>query len=64
MVVDVLHASGEYPDVPKGFPGSSKDAAHMVYVASKAERVFGIKFKTREETIPATLASLKERGFQ
>lgn len=33
----------------------------MVYISAKAEAFFNIKFKTKEETIPDTFASLRER---
>jgi len=62
-VLDALHASGDYPDVPKGNPGSAKDTVHNIYLSAKVEGLFGIKLKTLKETAPATLAALRERGF-
>ncbi|KAG8910556.1 hypothetical protein FRC00_008000, partial [Tulasnella sp. 408] len=60
---DALHASGEYPDVPKGTPGAAKDTVHNVYISGKAEKAFGFKLRTMADTVPATFAALKERGF-
>ncbi|KAG8993541.1 methylglyoxal reductase (NADPH-dependent) gre2 [Tulasnella sp. 427] len=62
-ILDALHASGDYPNVPKGNPGSGKDTVHNVYISGKAEQAFGFKLRTMAETVPETYASLKERGF-
>jgi len=62
-VLDSIHASGNYPDVPKGTPGSGKATQQNVFLSGKAEKELGIKFRTIEEVGPATFASLKERGF-
>lgn len=62
-ILDALNASGEYPDVPRGHPGSAKDTVHSVYVSGKAEKTFGFKLRTMRETVPETFLSLRERGF-
>ncbi|KAG8928935.1 methylglyoxal reductase (NADPH-dependent) gre2 [Tulasnella sp. 418] len=62
-VLDALHSAGEYPDVPKGEPGAGKLVKADVFKSDKAIQVFGIKFKTMEETAVATLTALRERSF-
>ncbi|KAG9041793.1 methylglyoxal reductase (NADPH-dependent) gre2 [Tulasnella sp. UAMH 9824] len=62
-ILDALHASGDYPDVPKGTPGAAKDTVHNVYISGKAEKAFGFKLRTMADTVPDTFAALKERGF-
>ncbi|KAG8900558.1 methylglyoxal reductase (NADPH-dependent) gre2 [Tulasnella sp. 403] len=61
--VDALHASGERSDIPKGYPGAGKDVVNILYVADKAERTFGLKFRSKEDSAAVTLAALRERGF-
>ncbi|KAG8935186.1 methylglyoxal reductase (NADPH-dependent) gre2 [Tulasnella sp. 417] len=62
-ILDALHASGEYPDVPKGTPRAAKDTVHNVYISGKAEKAFGFKLRTMADTVPETFAALKKRGF-
>jgi nucleoside-diphosphate-sugar epimerase len=63
LLVDALHASTSFSDVPKGQPGAGKSIKANVFSAAKAEKVLGIKFKTLEETAADTLRALRERGF-
>ncbi|KAG8876481.1 methylglyoxal reductase (NADPH-dependent) gre2 [Tulasnella sp. 331] len=62
--LDALHrADISLTDVPKGTPGKGKDVLGIIYSSAKAEKVFGMKFKTIDETAPATFKALKDRGF-
>ncbi|KAG8843534.1 methylglyoxal reductase (NADPH-dependent) gre2 [Tulasnella sp. 330] len=62
--LDALHrADISLTDVPKGTPGKGKDVPGIIYSSAKAEKVFGMKFKTIDETAPATFKALKDRGF-
>lgn len=61
--VDAAHRSGFRTNAPVGTPGAGVNAPHFVYVAKKAEKTFGIKFRGLDETISAMLASFAERGF-
>ncbi|KAG8951133.1 methylglyoxal reductase (NADPH-dependent) gre2 [Tulasnella sp. 424] len=62
-VLDIIHAHGDHPDVPKGYPGAGKDVPRVEYISTKAQKTFDIKFRTLEEVSLDTLAALRAKGF-
>ncbi|KIO32648.1 hypothetical protein M407DRAFT_18408 [Tulasnella calospora MUT 4182] len=62
-VLDLIHAHGDHPDVPKGYPGAGKDVPRVEYSSTKAQKTLGIKFRTLEEVSLDTLAALRAKGF-
>ncbi|KIO32647.1 hypothetical protein M407DRAFT_212627 [Tulasnella calospora MUT 4182] len=62
-VLDLIHAQGNHPDVPKGYPGAGKDVPRVEYIYTKAQKTLGIKFRTLEELSLDTLAALRAKGF-
>lgn len=63
FLVDIIHAHGDHPDVPKGYPGAGKDVPRVEYISNKAQKTFDIKFRTLEEVSLDTLAALRAKGF-
>lgn len=63
VLVDALHKADPNTSIPTGTPGKGKDVKGLVYSSAKAEKVFKVKFKTLDETAPATFNALKDRGF-
>ncbi|KAG8947837.1 methylglyoxal reductase (NADPH-dependent) gre2 [Tulasnella sp. 408] len=61
--LDIIHAHGDHPDVPKGYPGTGKDVPRAEYISTKAQKTLGIKFRTLEEVTIDTLAALRAKGF-
>ncbi|KAG8932119.1 methylglyoxal reductase (NADPH-dependent) gre2 [Tulasnella sp. 408] len=61
--LDIIHAHGDHPEVPKGFPGTGKDVPRVEYISTKAQKTLGIKFRTLEEVTIDTLAALRAKGF-
>ena len=61
--MDAIHASGDYPDVPKGNPGGGKGIKGMTLSAKNIEEVLGMKFRSAEEMAVDTLRDLREKGF-
>ncbi|KAJ3852270.1 D-lactaldehyde dehydrogenase [Lentinula lateritia] len=55
-----------HPDLPKGVPISKSDPQiiHQIqYNTSKAERLLGIKYRTKEATVQDTFADYEARGW-
>ncbi|KAF8917831.1 hypothetical protein CPB85DRAFT_1373979 [Mucidula mucida] len=50
--------------LPKGVPGSGKNATHMIkYDTAKEARILGLKLTTKEELARDTLADFEARGW-
>ncbi|KAG8951126.1 methylglyoxal reductase (NADPH-dependent) gre2 [Tulasnella sp. 424] len=62
-ILDIIHEHGDHPDVPKGFPGAGKDVIKREYLNAKAEKTFGIKFRSLQEICIDTLTALRENGL-
>ncbi|KAG8951132.1 methylglyoxal reductase (NADPH-dependent) gre2 [Tulasnella sp. 424] len=62
-ILDLIHEHGDHPDVPKGFPGAGKDVPRPAFLSAKAEKTFGIKFRSLQEITVDTLTSLRENGL-
>ncbi|KAG8951125.1 methylglyoxal reductase (NADPH-dependent) gre2 [Tulasnella sp. 424] len=62
-ILDIIHEHGDHPDVPKGFPGAGKDVVRREYLNAKAEKTFGIKFRSLQEICIDTLTALRENGL-
>lgn len=62
-ILDLIHEHGDHPDVPKGFPGTGKGIPRREYLNGKAEKTFGIKFRSLQEVAIDTLTSLRENGL-
>ncbi|KAG9016260.1 methylglyoxal reductase (NADPH-dependent) gre2 [Tulasnella sp. 427] len=62
-ILDIIHERGDNPDVPKGFPGAGKDVPRSTFLKDKAEKTFGIKFRSLQEISVDTLTSLRQNGL-
>ncbi|KIJ56201.1 hypothetical protein M422DRAFT_219369 [Sphaerobolus stellatus SS14] len=65
-LLDAIHAKGDpaLASVPKGQPGSGKDAVHPILMdASKSKNVLGLKYKTLEECATDTAKNLLGKGW-
>ncbi|KAG9015707.1 methylglyoxal reductase (NADPH-dependent) gre2 [Tulasnella sp. 427] len=62
-ILDIIHERGDHPDVPKGFPGAGKDVPRSTFLKDKAEKTFGIKFRSLQEISVDTLISLRQNGL-
>jgi len=66
-ILDAIHAKGDptLASVPKGHPGSGKDAVHPVLMDnSKVQKVLGLKFRSLEDCTTDTAKSLLENAKQ
>jgi len=63
--LDIVHvAKPGRTDIPVGYPGKGKDVKLPAIVSTtKVREVFNHQFRTAEETGPATIDALRERGF-
>ncbi|KAJ4490514.1 D-lactaldehyde dehydrogenase [Lentinula aciculospora] len=69
--LDVANSLGptflsSHPDLPKGVPISSSDPGivHQIqYNTSKAERLLGIKYRTKEDLVKDTFTDYESRGW-
>ncbi|KAL0948587.1 hypothetical protein HGRIS_011146 [Hohenbuehelia grisea] len=64
--LDAANSLSPPPDrpLPKGRPGAGKSAVHQIqYDTSKAQRILGLKYRTKEETLRDVLADLKVKGW-
>ncbi|KAG9029659.1 methylglyoxal reductase (NADPH-dependent) gre2 [Tulasnella sp. JGI-2019a] len=63
--LDAIHTSQrDVTDVPKGYPGKGHNPKVPARViATKAENLLNFKFRTVEDTIPATFRYIREKGF-
>ncbi|KAG8989273.1 methylglyoxal reductase (NADPH-dependent) gre2 [Tulasnella sp. JGI-2019a] len=64
--LDAIHASQSgLTDVPKGYPGKGHNPEVPArLLATKAETLLDFKFRSLDDTIPATFRYLKEEGFR
>ncbi|KAL0958645.1 hypothetical protein HGRIS_013981 [Hohenbuehelia grisea] len=64
--LDAANSLSPPPDrpLPKGRPGAGKSAVHQIqYDARKAQRILGLKYRTKEETLRDVLEDLKVKGW-
>jgi len=60
--LDALNEAG-VSDIPKGNPGTGKDAAHTTLSGEKAVRVLGHRYKTVGECAKDTVDAIRSRGW-
>jgi len=60
--LDAIHTDPAFSSLPKGTPGSGKDATHPILLdTTKAQKVLGLKFRGLGETAKDTVRSLLDR---
>ncbi|KDQ10859.1 hypothetical protein BOTBODRAFT_35814 [Botryobasidium botryosum FD-172 SS1] len=65
VVYDALNtANPPVSGVPKGVPGAGITTRPNIYSADKAKRVFGIEFRTLQESVVDMVANLREREVE